>query len=338
MLGEYETMSDTMPPCMEDWLKACSDEIVDAPVAEETKAMRKATKALKRIDVDTLVPYKWGQGKPYNQNLKMGDEGTLCLTGCTCTAMAEIMAYWGAKGYHRGCKATAAYTTDTKKYKVAALPALTVFDYKNFTLTKPTTKAAKNAIAEIMEHVGKAIKSDYEADGTGAYDSRALSVFKNTVRMGDNVQLIKAASNFDTWEGKVYNEIANGRPVFMCGCNKNNKGGHAFVCDGYRVVDDKYHFNWGWDGSYNGWYGITALKPGSRDYSYYKVAIINILPAYKLGDADMNGVINVTDVVTVINDIAQGKSTKQTDINSSGKTTKDDANILIDEILKGGVL
>lgn len=346
LLGEFETMTDTMPPAMELWMQSCSDEITEADfdnlltkkkVTSIKKAASTTTKSMRK-DVDALVKYNWGQTKPFNQNLKMGDNGTLCVTGCTATAIAEIMAYWASIGYHRGCKATPKYTTATKKYAVDSLPALTVFDYKNFTTGKPTTTKTKAAVAQLMEYIGKACKSDYESGGTGAYTATAVTALKNLLRMGNDIKLIKALNNYDAWEEKVYNEIANGRPVLLGGYNNKKSGGHAFVCDGYRTSDDKYHYNWGWNGSYNGWYAMTALTPNSHNYSYYKDAVIGILPAYKLGDADGNGIINVSDVVAVLNDVVAGKSTKQTDINSSGKTTKADADILIDEILNGGVL
>ena len=33
---------------------------------------------------------------------------------------------------------------------------------------------------------------------------------------------------------------------------------HAFICDGY---DDNglFHFNWGWSGSHNGFFAMSAL-------------------------------------------------------------------------------
>ena len=53
------------------------------------------------------------------------------------------------------------------------------------------------------------------------------------------------------------------------------------------------------------------------------------------GDANGDGKINLTDVMTVLN---TKKATKQTDINSDGKVTKEDADIIVDHLVKGDVL
>ena len=54
--------------------------------------------------------------------------------------------------------------------------------------------------------------------------------------------------------------------------------GHAFVCDGYDN-NDNFHFNWGWSGSYNGFYAIGDLNPyGATNYSQQNKAIINLRP------------------------------------------------------------
>jgi surface protein len=58
-------------------------------------------------------------------------------------------------------------------------------------------------------------------------------------------------------------------------------GNHAFVCDGYDAENDQFHFNWGWNGRYDGWFAMDALNPGGRDYSSKKSAIVGIQPLEK---------------------------------------------------------
>ena len=45
-------------------------------------------------------------------------------------------------------------------------------------------------------------------------------------------------------------------------------------CDGYMdyepMLDQKYHMNWGWNGSYDGWYSISNWSVAGYDFSVGK--------------------------------------------------------------------
>ena len=53
------------------------------------------------------------------------------------------------------------------------------------------------------------------------------------------------------------NELRHGRPIVYAG--GGDYGGHAFVIDGY-TVDNYYSVNWGWGGSDNGYFLLSALN------------------------------------------------------------------------------
>lgn len=36
--------------------------------------------------------------------------------------------------------------------------------------------------------------------------------------------------------------------------------------------------NWGWDGRFNAWYGISNWAPGTKNYKYNQRVIVNIHP------------------------------------------------------------
>ncbi|MBQ5377748.1 MAG: C10 family peptidase, partial [Prevotella sp.] len=55
-----------------------------------------------------------------------------------------------------------------------------------------------------------------------------------------------------------------GRPLQYGGQDPNGDSGHAFVCDGYNS-DDYFHFNWGWAGSYNGYFSLNNLDTGANN-------------------------------------------------------------------------
>lgn len=322
-----------LPPNLEQWLECYADEVEwwqavgsnieaseDLPTADGEKA-----------SIACLIQTKWGQGAPYNDNLIFN--GTRCLVGCNATAIAQIMYFWGKKGYHRGSTATSAYTTATNKYKVEALEPLISFDYKHLTKGKPTTAEGKAAVAQLCEYVSKAISSDYAAGWTSAYPARTPPILMGTFRLGSKIKCIRATTLGEPgFERNVYAELKKGRPVMMAGWN--SKGGHIFICDGYNASSDKYHFNWGWNGSYDGYYAMSALNPTSTNtYNSTKIAIVGIRPEYILGDANRDGIINVTDAMTIFRDASEGNFNESSDINSDGKVTVADGMKIINQIL-----
>ncbi len=291
-----------------------SDDIVEAPMAE-------------RESVEPLVTSQWGQGSPFNKYLNFGDGA--CLVGCNNIALGQIMYYWGTLGYHRGCMATKEYTTKTKKYAVEPLPPITVFDYPNLTAMKPTTTKTKKAVGKMLEYISKACKSDFTPSATSASVSTCLSVIKKTVRMGDKAKKIASATiGAAAFESAIYQELVMLHPVYMAGYG--GEGGHAFVCDGYDAAKDLYHFNWGYNGKYDGWFAMNALKPGTHDYNGNKSAIVGIVPTL-LGDTNGDGHINMADVTNIIKN--KGKKTPSCDINSDGVVDMADAETLINYIL-----
>lgn len=286
---------------------------------------------MERASIKPLVGCQWGQSSPYNNRLKVG--GKSLLVGCTALAIAQIMYYWMVqKGYHRGCKATPKYTTATNQYAVESLPPITVFDWKSL-VAKPKTTEQKAAVSTLCEYIGKALKSDYGRTNTSASRTAVENVLNYYLRMGECKHYYQSTTGKAKFDELIYDDLAHGRPVFL---SSTSCGGHAFVIDGY--LDGEYHVNWGWNGEKDGYYPLNALKPGTLNYSGSLMAVCNIQPQYKLGDANGDGKIDISDVVTVINAANKGKVSKPVDINLDGKVTKEDADIIVDHLIKGDVL
>jgi len=81
-----------------------------------------------------------------------------------------------------------------------------------------------------------------------------------------------------------------------------NINGHAYIVDGYQG-DHFYHFNWGWGGSYDGYFYTENLTPGGSNFNLAQELVVNCFPdtanyAYPLhcaGDkilTSMNGTID----------------------------------------------
>ena len=243
-----------------------------------------------RQSIPPLVACQWSQSAPYNNKLKY--KSKLQLVGCTALAIAQIMYYWMVqRGYHRGCKATPKYTTDTNKYAVEPLPPITVFDWKSL-VAKPTTAAEKAAVATLCEYIAKALKSDFGRNATSASRLLVESVLNTYLRMGNSKHYYQSTTGKAKFAELIIDELTAGRPVFM---SSTSSGGHSFVIDGYDAETGKFHVNWGWAGKDDGYYALSALKPSGMNYTGSLMAVINIEPQYLLGDANGDGKINISD-------------------------------------------
>lgn len=152
--------------------------------------------------------------------------------------------------------------------------------------------------------------------------------------MGSFISYITAKKlGLSSFENYIYNELLQGRPVMVAGWTTSG-GGHTFVIDGYDATNDLYHVNWGWGGSYDGWFAMSALNPKtSVAYNSNKVAIIGIQPDYKLGDVNEDGEVNIADAMQTMTLAQQGKYSEAADINYDGQVTITDVQVIIDKIL-----
>jgi hypothetical protein len=226
--------------------------------------------------VDPLVKTKWNQNAPYSN---------LCpsryYTGCVATAMAQIMKY---HEYPSARTVTIpAYTTTTNRFAVPAMPAAT-YDWNNMTntYTGTATGVTADAVATLMYHCGASVKMDYDSEGSGAYSADVVQALKTYFNY--DAGIAHYSRNYYTyaeWVALLKAEISAARPVYYAG---SGSGGHAFVCDGYDA-DGLFHFNWGWGGSSDGYFEVSALNPrsigiggGSGGYNRNQAIITGIRP------------------------------------------------------------
>ena len=322
---------NNLPPALESWLNEYSNEVGWwQRVGHTLDVDEGAASGVARESITPLVPTKWAQGNPYNTNLTF--DGKTSLVGCAAVAIGQIIYYWGTRGYHRGCTKTKAYKTKTNLYDVAALPPLTVFDYVHLVAKKPSTKTNIEAVASLLERVGKALQSDYAVGGTSVSTDKLVPVLRDYLRMGKGVKEVYSAyTSVANFESTIYKEINAHRPVILFGTGE--RGGHFFVCDGYDAKQGLYHMNWGWGGSCDGYYALSALNPSNKAYNTRRRAYVGINPDYKLGDVNGDGDINVADVMQVANNVTSGKYDEKSDVNSDGKVTVTDVTAVVDHVL-----
>ena len=345
ILGESDSgdLTIELPPPYEDWVEMYAKEVAihqNTPLLIEEGAEKttvdgdKPTAAAEpRKTIPYMVKTKWSQNYPYNAHLDFGDGR--CLVGCPAVMIGQIMHYWGYKGYRRGCTATTAYSYKGEPYKVAALPPITVFDYAHLTTSKPKTAEEIEAVATMLEYIAKAVKSCFGLDATWSYTDVYPPLMRDRLRLGSGIKEVNTLELSEAaFAEKVYQELALGKPVGMSGVNDSGSGSHAFVCDGYNAATDKFHFNWGWGGYYDGYYAMTALKLTSTiNYNIRKRAVIGIQPEYRLGDANRDGNVNITDAMVAFNHNLKGTYDEAADINSDGKVTVADGQRIVNHIL-----
>ena len=284
--------------------------------------------------ISPMIDYKWGQTEPFN-NLIPIDPSTKkrSKTGCNATAIAMIIAYWATKGYYRGCTKTEAYKSflNSVSIDIPELKAIPTFDFNNLLKTSKeinSSSIAKTAVGTLMKYVSYAIKSNFTSSGTSSEFTKSAASLINNFKLGQVKVIFQSSGNFGD---QIYKELKEGRPVIMAGF-KPTGGGHAFIIDGYNA--GKFHINWGWNGSYNGWFDLLDdLKVNSDyNYSYDKRAMIGINPD-KLGDINKDKDINVTDVMKIVQAIINDKTQSSMDLNFDGIINEDDIQILINYIL-----
>lgn len=273
----------TMPANLKVWLEeyakaidwAQTQGITEKPV----RRLYDAPPAKAKSTVPYLLTSTWDQGAPYNDMCVFN--GDTCATGCSATALAQIMYYWATKGHNgkkfrSGSRMIPGYEITSREYELEDLPALTSFDWDHMTDGKPVETASRRAVAQLMRYCGQAMTMMYAPNGSAAavpYTWWGMKKYLNynpSVRFPDNENMKESAKR-----ELIYDDILHGRPVFMYG---GSSVMHSFVCDGYDADTDKYHINWGWGGVADGYFSLDALQPGYYSFTPSMGVLTNINP------------------------------------------------------------
>jgi hypothetical protein len=206
--------------------------------------------------------------------------------------MAQVMKFWNypttGTGFHSYNHST--YGTLSANF------GSTTYNWTNMPnqLTSASTSTQRSAVATLMYHCGVSVDMNYGVASEGGSSAYVISsasavthcteyALKTYFGYKSTLQGIKKANYTNTnWINILKTELNAGRPMVYAGFGD---GGHCFVCDGYDN-NNFFHFNWGWGGSYDGYFTLDALNPGSGgigggSYSYNdgQQAVIGIEPA-----------------------------------------------------------
>ena len=255
-----------MPENMQFWLQMYADELAryeaNKPVLKAgqvslRRAQRAATTSYPNIS-PILGNTVWGQDEPYN-NLCPTVGSERCVTGCVATAISQIMYVHKYPTTGTGSKT---YTTESNKLQLSANFGATTYDWSNMLpdYKNDYNSTQANAVATLMYHVGVAAEMDYTVEASGAVSSKALAAL--TEYFGYDKAIHVLPKDFMKEEDllqAIVIDLQAGRPVYFSGVTVNLEG-HAFVCDGMQS-DGYLHINWGWNGTANGYFAISALAP-----------------------------------------------------------------------------
>ena len=262
--------ANNIPENMQFWLQMYADEMGREAKGKvnrrEIKGERREAKGERREAVEesypTIAPILgntvWGQGEPFNNQCPQIN-GERTVTGCVATALSQIMY---VHKYPTKGTGSHSYTTESKKLNVSANFGNTTYDWANmipnYSGSYTTTQA--NAVATLMHHVGVAADMDYTVDGSGAVSSIALAAITEYFGYDKAINVLpKDFMKEESLLQAIATDLQAGRPVYVSGSTVNQEG-HAFVCDGMKS-DGFLHINWGWYGTANGYFAISALAP-----------------------------------------------------------------------------
>ncbi len=223
-------------------------------------------------DVNPLLSTLWDQGCFYNA-LCPADAGGNCghvWTGCVATAMAQIMKY-----HNYPPQGVGSHTYSDPPYgdQTADFGATTY----NWAAMPNSVVSSNISVATLMYHAGVSVNMQYATSGSGAYSEDVPPALLNYFNYHPDITIkyLSDYPNVEDWRNLLRADLDQQLPIYYSG---SGSAGHAFVFDGYRMSDGKFHINWGWSGSSNGWFAIGGLNPGGENFNQTNSAVLHIKP------------------------------------------------------------
>lgn len=222
--------------------------------------------------VDPLISVTWNQGSGWNAYCPIDSRGPggRVYAGCVAVAMAQCMSVYkhptkgvGERQYNHSIYGTQYVNFSNAEY--------------NWNLM--SDNQSSNEIAKLLYHLGVSVSMNYGYDGSGAYSTSVPNAIKSYFDYSSKAQYVKKSDYTveNAWEDLLIEELSNGRPIFYSGDGGDGQAGHAFNVDGVNE-QRMFHFNWGWSGSYNGYFSLNSLTPGSNNFSVNQAAVIYFMP------------------------------------------------------------
>ena len=254
--------SQNIPSNMQVWLQMYAEELAYAALMPQASANYNKPIGSPYPTIEPLLgETQWGQGEPYNNHCPLIN-GERSVTGCVATALSQIMYKhkYPKQGTGNHSYRLNNYGTISVDYSKAT------YDWDNmlprYTRNAYTTTQA-DAVAQLMYHVGVSANMHYTPQASGTSSGIALQGLSRY--FGYDAGIVPLLKDFmpesEVLEG-IAADLEAGRPVYISAVTTNYEG-HAFVCDGMQS-NGYLHINWGWSGTSDGYFSISALNPGQQ--------------------------------------------------------------------------
>lgn len=220
------------------------------------------------------VPFFETRNHAYNYYIldtcRACDDAIYSPAGCPAIAMAQIMYYW---------KYPVFMEDSVKQYKWCNMTD-NLGDYSpmgtiDSSYAEYLFSTHRDAIAMLIRDCAGRADTKY-CSGNKCQSSSGPVRTKNAFKKFgySNVDLKWKIFNQKTWKTMLKTDLDNGCPICYSSGNISTLEGHTYVCDGYND-DDKFSFNWGWNGLCNGYfYPLDSLENMNDLHS----AIFKIVP------------------------------------------------------------
>ena len=258
--GSFDAQN--IPSNMQVWLQMYAEELAYAQLMPQASTSYDKPIGTQYPTIEPLLgETQWGQSEPYNNHCPLIN-GERAVTGCVATALSQIMYK-----HKYPTQGTGSHSYYLQNYGTVSVDySKATYDWDNMLpryVRNSYTTTQANAVAQLMYHVGVASNMQYSPIASGTASGIALQGLSRY--FGYDAGIVPLLKDFMP-ESDVLNGIATdlkaGRPVYISAVTTNYEG-HAFVCDGMQS-NGYLHINWGWSGTSDGYFSISALNPGQQ--------------------------------------------------------------------------
>ena len=210
----------------------------------------------------------WKQSAPYNNFCPLDEvTGLRSVAGCPAIALAMIIHYQkNLNGtqfsddddyYHNYSGRQYWIDDDHHEMDFPSFPNLNEY-FDSIAVKFPAyIPLNTNEIAALVFSCGVAAHQVYTSNVSGTFGvNQAYDAY---LRFGYSEAVLIYDSDTSFYTHMKHN-MMGGMPVHLAVLSSTGQGGHNVVTDGYNT-DEYYHLNFGWGGSYNGWYLLPDEIP-----------------------------------------------------------------------------
>ncbi|MBE9511811.1 MAG: C10 family peptidase, partial [Bacteroidetes bacterium] len=198
---------------------------------------------------------KWNQNSPWNEKCPEHPDGPggHCYAGCAAVAMAQVMKYM---------EYPKVYDWDSMENTTCGIEIqVLLYDCGVSVDMNYGPESSSASIGDVDD--GLIDEFDYSPSNVTYLQRKNSSLYSWRRNIGDDLRIRKT-------------------PIIYSGENNDGSASHAFVLDGYKLYTGynwEYHFNFGWSGSWNGWFKLDCIEPGEHNYNYNQSAVFKIIPS-----------------------------------------------------------